>query len=614
MIPVPSYQLIPFLAWLHERGLRLTREPSDFGRLEEAAYEFIRLGGLQRSGPLPLGGDLRSLLLVFQSCNKIREPTLEEQMRHFSTCGQCIGLGAVPRISENLHPLLLGFLRWSESEAPELEDRLARSLRKIGARPDSSPQPSQFGVTIQEVGGHLYDEFLRFLEVAEPRLVRGYESWRSDRSNVARRERESWQVDHEPDTEPISPRDSHDFAAVRLARSAWLAIEGGFYDQLEQTPQLMRLMALVGETPQDLAQVLSFLAWLKKRDPELNLPGNIPSEELENLTSQFCEELGYTNGRSFARDVKRWLAGAGPRRFIDRIARFLRLRENTRENPLDRYNNVKFHGMFLFLSSGDFPGFIEAHWRDLHHLTGDDLDIYYSHKDLSDRASGYEIASEIRNLNLKVDALPAFLLWENELESATAIPLKDLEHSEILEVLARVVQAIRNDKGLRPVSECGESKADEIRGKKGKALLVESGATLIINKGGVMGDTNINKGVAGAVGSNNVVTDNVLIQEARSAVAEAGLSPVDAALITSLAEHLAAQQIETLTLKERLEGAQHLAALASATESSEPQEQPVAGWRQWLGTLGERKQVVLSTLAHLTTIAVPVAKLLGLPV
>ena len=176
-----------------------------------------------------------------------------------------------------------------------------------------------------------------------------------------------------------------------------------------------------------------------------------------------------------------------------------------------------------------------------------------------------------------------------------------------------LVQGIRDGNNLQHVVEIAQKKAVELRSKT-SAMLVQSGATLVINNGGVMGDNYTNTGVAGAVGPNANVRGNVFIQEAKAALSEIELKAQDAEVLINLSETLAAQKLSDIALQERLVGAQHLAAIAQAAETGMSAEEPVAGWRQWLNSLGDRAVPVLNAIASLTTIATPIAKLLGLPI
>ena len=630
MIPVPTYQLIPFLDWLHRRGVRLSSQRENFEELRELALQFLRHAGDR--GFTNLAG----LMVIFQDCPMIREPDVETQMDHFAGCGSCIKMieerkprphfleerRLVPweEDEERLHPLLRGFVEWAQGS--ELESRLRVRGRPHPRKWDHSPRA--FRDVIHDVGHVFRDHFRQYLsEIREhdPGLIEDYETWRRHaeehhRRGIPRRPRSDER------TQPLGSNESLDQAAQRLADSVRLAIDSGFYDDLiAEEPRLARFLSLVMESPENLAQALEFINWLRQREPELKLPGNIPAIEFEGMALQFCEERGYSNGKSFSREAQRWLTGAGSERIIDRIARFLGLDRRYRSakgqpaprNPLDRYGSVRFHAMFLFLSSGDFPRFIEANWRDLHHLTGDDLDIYFSQKDLSERTSGYEIVKELRSLQLRVDALPAMLLWENQLETSGTIPLHGLDHGQIVDVVKTVVQAIRDGCSLSDVVQHGAMHVLELQRTIDRGIVVQSGAALLINNGGVMRDVYKNEGVVGAIGPNAVARDNVFLQDARKILSEITLTSKDAAVITQLAEALASRQVEGLELTERIEGARHLAALADAAKEGRPQEESLAGWKRWISSLGGRAQNVLAVLANVATIANPIAKLLGLP-
>lgn len=634
MIPVPSYQLIPFLAWLKRRGVRLSIRQTNSNELSELALQFLRHAGDRGFT------DLAAVMATFQDCPKISEPDVEAQMDHFAGCGSCIEMieGREPHEprphlperpsfpwqadnEEGLHPFLRDFVEWARGS--ELESRLRFQDRSHHPGWDRSPRA--FRHLIHDVGPILRMYFRRYLSEIrerEPGLMESYEEWRRDveahpRRGLPRRLRSDDQ------TRPLGSNESLDQAAQRLADSVRLAIDSGFYDdRIAEEPRFAHFLCLVMESPENLAQTLEFINWFRRHEPELKLPGSIPSTEFEGMALQFCEERGYSNGKSFSKEARRWLTGAGSDRIINRIARFLGLDRRygslkgqaAPRNPLDRYGALRFHAMFLFLSSGDFPGFIEAHWRDLHHLTGDDLDIYFSQQDLTERTSGYEIATELRSLQLRVDALPALLLWEDQLETSGTVPLQGLDHGQVVDVVKAVVQAIRDGCVLSDVVRRGAGYGSELRELTGHGVVVQSGAALLINNGGVMGDIYKNKGVVGAMGPNAVAYDNVFLQDARKALSDITLTTEDAAVVARLAETLASQRVEGLELTERIEGARHLATLANAAKECRTQEEELAGWKRWMSSLGARAQNVLSVLANVATITSPIAKLLGLPV
>lgn len=625
MQPLPSYQLIPFLDWLHQRKFSTRR--ASLQQLDRLALEFLRSGG--RNG-------LADIMTVFQTCPVLSEPTVEAQMDHFSGCGRCIDMLHDERFEDrpaesffrqraandqNLHPLLSGFVeRMTGTDLAAAADWNSPHHLSRRERPPSFRQ-----IIRNEVGFDLRREFMEYLSevrIVNPGLIEDYESWHSGPNRG---------FPPRPDAEPslknqtidIGDNESLRSFAQQLSASAQIAIEDGFYDEeMAQDSHFAHMVAAIGDGSADnAAQILEFLNWLHQRAPELTPPGNIPHQELESLAQSFCESSGYANGLTFSREAQRWLSGGGSRSITRRIARILGKNKDRNNkagapNPLDRYTAIRFHGLFMFLSSGDFPRFINDHWRDLHHLTGDDIDIYYSQSDLTQRTSGYEIANHFRSLQLRVDSLPALLLWEDQIEASRTLSLSNLDHIGIVEVMKTVVQAIRDGGTLERVTECGSSRAKQLSRGSDKGPTVEHHGLLVIGNGGVVTHEthNISGSTIGAVGSHAVAHDNVFFQDARSALSGNELAPSDSPEVSRLAELISSHEIDGLGLSERLEGAYHLAALADAAAQHQAQEEPLAGWKKWISTLGGRGQRVLTFLAGSTTIAVPIARLLGVPV
>jgi hypothetical protein len=469
MIVVPSYQLVPFLAWLHRRDEHLSGEDDQLDHLRALATQFLRD---HRGYGEWTFKSLDEVMAIFQICPRIAEPTLIAQMHHFASCGHCIDEMNMHRESfpfpvefrsENaLHPLLCDFVEWCRGS--ELESQLHRFNRHNW---DERRHPHKFRLLIADIGHELESKFNQYLSevhARDPHLIEGYERWRSSVEDRALRTPAATRLS-ERQRRPIQPTDSPRTIAEKLAGSAHDAIRHGSYDDiLADQPQLAHFLSLLTEGPENVVQTLEFLNWIRDaRQDGLTIPGSIPSTELESLALQFCEEGGYSNGRTFSRQAAQWLSGKGPDHIIDRIARYLGLGRFSRfaetqlrpRNLLDRYGSVRFHALFLFLSVGDFPGFIEAYWRDLHHLTGDHLDIYYSQKDLSERISGYEIVEQLRSVEFRADALPSFLLWEDTLEAYVTVPLQSLTHNAIFETVKAIVQSIQDGCSLDEIGRRG---------------------------------------------------------------------------------------------------------------------------------------------------------------
>jgi len=455
MIPVPSYQVLEFLEWLSKFQFRLTENNIRDERLLELATEYLRKGiGIHGQHV-----DLKFILNVFQSCPMVREPTLGEQLDHFCGCGLCLeyirreGRGS---ITTSLHPLLREFLSYSERTGFRewIEDRLHSEYgREFDEIRSHREDHEWFRKLIKIIGSNLNQVFKEFLAEVPKTLIRDFES---NRRSLQRRgeigdnnRRERFHDQNEEGTQPITQLDNPEEAAHRLVMSVQELIRGGHYDHIIATDHhLCRFLSVASDFPEDLAQSLEFLAWLWEHHPRINITGDIPSENLSDLIQLFCEAKGYSNVTSFSKTVKKWIKGESSPSILRRISSFIwrnspsRIHRESSNSTFERYKTVRMHAMFLFLSLGDFPSFIEKHWVDLNALTGDYLDVYYSKQDLKSRVSGFETLTKFKSLKIGVDQLPAIILWRRSLEEAYSISLGNLPHDEIMDVMKLIVHRI----------------------------------------------------------------------------------------------------------------------------------------------------------------------------
>src|ERR1035437_2193495 len=510
MMPVPSYQVVAFLEWLHGQGLRIQVEDQE--RLRHAATEFLRSGG---SAWPTRGRLLEAVLQVFQACPMIHEPSLEGQLDHFARCGSCIQYLSREGIRARelpLHALLDRFLRWSrETGFADAVERRAECFEggrwsPHGEQPGEQVIDGWFENTIRSVGSEFRQEFQRYLESAPKDLIQDFEEIR--RRGLWHRGVEREEVRNRGEQEdgavPFGSNESIESAAWRLVGSVELMVKQGFYDKIiGQDPHVMRLMACVSDMSENLAQSLQFLEWFHERHPQLDIAGDIPVEKLIDLIRDFCEAQGYSNVGSFTKVVLKCFRGEGnqplARRFWDYIARTFRgARHMESSNALfKRYAKVKAHGIFFFLATGRFPDFIEAHWVDLNALTGDTIDVYYSAEDLKFR-SGYESLEEFKHLRVETTALPALVLWTKSFKDAVAIALGELPHEDIVSVVKRVVQGIKSGQALPEVAEAANAWIQK-RQRELRLISADFHETKIIINGGetIMGDQikqNINGG------------------------------------------------------------------------------------------------------------------------
>lgn len=510
MVPVPSYQVVQFLDWLHRREVRLSIEGFDSKRLLRMAREYMTTEeAFQRC---PGSVDLELIIRVFQACPMIQEEEVVAQMGHFARCGSCFGhIPGPDHIPVSIHPLLRQFVTYADENGFSYWVREALNERYDSPRHvrDFFRMRDLFPYAIHRVGSRLEDEFRFFVERCSCTLVRSYEI--KKRSTSGREGRPKGQhPDH--GAEPITPIESPEQAAGRLVHSVQALLRGGYYDQaIAGAPQLYRFLALATDLPTDLAQSLEFLAWVLDQQPELDIAGDIPSEQIAALVQAFCEANNYSNAASFGRTVESWMSGVASETTLQRLWRFVRRHRRHRFTsrsgvaPFRRYQSVRMHGMFLFLSTGDFPSFIDKHWRDLNALTGDALDVYFSKEDLKKRVSGYETLAEFKSLSVPVVQLPGLVLWERDLKDAQAVPLAGLRHDDIVEVMKRVVHRIGEGDRLEEVVRSATDFVFSLLEERRSSVSEWVRTKIVINGGdNIMGDRNdidISGGQVGAIGA-----------------------------------------------------------------------------------------------------------------
>ena len=119
------------------------------------------------------------------------------------------------------------------------------------------------------------------------------------------------------------------------------------------------------------------------------------------------------------------------------------------------YNpNVRFKCLIIPLKKDieSYVDFIETRWDDLHYLTDNYLDIYYSKSDYV--RSGFQTLNQLHYLSdeLKKHA-PAIILWKDRIVNAKSICISDLDNGELFKVIEQLVNDIRADMSLDEIVE-----------------------------------------------------------------------------------------------------------------------------------------------------------------
>jgi hypothetical protein len=448
VIEVPDCIVIDFLAWLRKRELSdtITSDPT---RLRPLAEEYL---GSRRARATAWDLrilDVRRLLAVMETCPMASEATLTARADHFFRCGRCDDYLRVPVPGGPSDPVLRQFAAWLLVKRPEL-------LR-------STDDGASIRAVIAQVGPELREALQVFLneeDIEDATFGASDERGRPSDRLPARR----------PRNEPAR------VSAEGLAISAARAIQGNFAADLVgplRDPSLHHgLWRMIDvESAEDLAQLIEFLDWLSADGRNYTSASALPVEVLQPLILQFCEERGHPNPSTFSKQIKAWLYGKrhGPlrRRLASRRSRVAASGASV-SDPIERYRSVKYHGIFLFLSSDDFPRFLDSHWRDLHHLTGDWLDVYFSRSDFEERTSGFEILKQLSSVKWSPTDLPGILLWQDELEDGGIVSFAPGGQRDVVRVMQEIVAAISTEDPLASVIQRGRA-AVASRHAKGQA-------------------------------------------------------------------------------------------------------------------------------------------------
>ena len=443
-------------------------------------------------------------------------------------------------------------------------------------------------------------------------------------------ERERYWDDDERYRQPLGDHnESLRDAARRLVDTLFHTIE---YDDIskENTITIITLFKqCLKQNPDSskLKQIISFLEWLDKNyDGKIDINKTIPSVKLNKIVTDFCQQLNYPNPQEFYQTIQKLQKGDVDSEWLVYLFPFLKKNKVSKNRNLSlryllgRYRSVKFNGIFLFEKNDNFPKFINDYWEDLHYLTGNYMDIYYSFNDLKEPISGYQInLNEFRNLDVKLTDIPAFMFWSGEIKNNETIPLYQLSHGDIFQIIKHIVQGIKDDKSIQQIAIIAKEESK----KRQNSLLPHAHRAIIINGGEKIvmisnGDHNEVSGQqAGAVvGRNTTVSNNTFIQVKQ----ELDLAQLDTESLSKL------QQLANRLTNEKLsndvsqstvyEAVGKLLAIKEASEKQNQEEQAkaVTNWRQWFNGIGEKAQKYLSVTADAVSLGLPLFKLLGLPI
>lgn len=136
---------------------------------------------------------------------------------------------------------------------------------------------------------------------------------------------------------------------------------------------------------------------------------------------------------------------------------------------IERYQNKNIHFKCVIIpreaDAKEYRELIERRWIDLHYLSGDYLDIYYTETDYG--KSGYEIMHRLKFIpdKFKTQA-PIIVIWENNLQEAKCIDICRLNTEDIFEVIQCIVNLIRDGLPIETIVEEANNMGKELREEK----------------------------------------------------------------------------------------------------------------------------------------------------
>lgn len=496
MVEVPTYEVIEFLDWLSYHNQKNALYERNEKQIEQLAIRYLEESS-QYINPI------KFLLNTFQACKSLQEGNIKDQMRHFVECGKCIHNNNSLQFSRiPLHPLLKQFINYlkdfhdSKYSYHQFDDRY-KYYKFRSNRWNYDDFYSLFSKALEDYGEfllHSFNEFLEYERINEG-LVEDYLIYKA---NLPERFYRDNHIDIEIDIE----RNGITIEAERLTRTLLKTIE-------EDSEKVMHKMLYLRF---DKIEVLDFFDWIIRYSPQLNLTGDIPSDKLTDLLENFCKQRKDVDYIRLKKDVFSLFTDNYDRSLLRRINDWFWQKDIStlnKENPFQRYKNVPFHGIFLYPSfgEGNLDNFINTHWQDLNILTGEYMDVYYSKEDLEKR-NGFAVLDRFKSLNnIKLDDLPAIILWKENAENAFSIPLSDISDSQRLKVIQCIVQSIKENKSIE------EIKDSAIKLVNGMIMLSTTGSNIVM---GNEYKTEIKNSQGFAIGEENKISENTFNQQNNS--------------------------------------------------------------------------------------------------
>ena len=217
---------------------------------------------------------------------------------------------------------------------------------------------------------------------------------------------------------------------------------------------------------------ISFVEWLvseKGINPSAMV--GIPSDQYKKLIDEFANTTGKDD------DVRRKLIRAfkqnGWKETMKKIYAFLSTNTYREAVPVKRLIERYFlespnHYNCIILPLAEpeqqqqYRKLIKEHWVDLHYMTADYLDVYYSEEDKG--RTGFDTAQKLDSLPESVRLnTPCIAIWRTTIKDAKSVSIKGLDADQIVEVIRTIVKAICNMDLINEIVDKAVKKVEELR-------------------------------------------------------------------------------------------------------------------------------------------------------
>lgn len=285
--------------------------------------------------------------------------------------------------------------------------------------------------------------------------------------------------------------EEHNIEPYELANSA-----SYLFSQSRDNPRIANdkkwVLQFMNRARLDIDIDVDFLEWLIQSNGEPIDFRKMPLRTFELLAQKFQNECGKSECEK--QKLIRSFKQTNILILSEKLTSILPLSTAKRAKDLGyivkRYNdqNVRFKCFIVPLQadSAEYIELMEKRWYDLHYLSGNYLDIYYSKADYG--RSGYEVTQKMSYIpeNLKTKA-PLIILWENDLNNACGIDISRLDNAAIFEVIRCIVNLIREGKSLKMIVQEANQMCKDLRDEQRPVTYTTTNTVTIKDNATVIG-------------------------------------------------------------------------------------------------------------------------------